>query len=102
MPDERREIQLKRPASHTCSRRFDFYTTPGGGSARGEVTKVVQRSSDYDPSLAQRRRSFRIDIVSSRAGEAWQKRLSEPRVVRRNKGSFDYAAQDDTGLKRLC
>jgi len=75
-----------------------------GGRERkgGEVTKVVQRSSDYDRSLAQRRRSFRIDIVSSRAGEAWQKRLSEPRVVRRNKGSFDYAAQDDTGLKRLC
>src|SRR5262249_3628503 len=41
MPDERREIQLKRPASHTCSRRFDFYNTRRWAGARGEVMELV-------------------------------------------------------------
>src|SRR5690349_20193617 len=35
MPDERREIQLKRPASHKRSRRFNFYITSSGGAQEG-------------------------------------------------------------------
>jgi len=35
MPDERREIQLKRPASHSCSRRFIIYSTRAGRTQEG-------------------------------------------------------------------
>jgi hypothetical protein len=35
MPDERREIRIKRPASHTRSRRFIFYSTRKGGAQEG-------------------------------------------------------------------
>jgi len=47
MPDERREIRIKRPASHTCSRRFIFYNTRGRraqGGGDGFGTKAGPNS----------------------------------------------------------
>src|SRR5439155_9433061 len=35
MPDQRREIQFKRPASHSCSRRFIIYSTRAGRTQEG-------------------------------------------------------------------
>src|SRR5438876_4402838 len=45
MPDERREIRIKRPASHNALDGLSFISR-GGGGRKGEVTKLVPDSED--------------------------------------------------------
>src|SRR5438309_8567423 len=45
MPDERREIRIKRPASHNALDGSPFISR-GGGERKGEVTELVPDSKD--------------------------------------------------------